>query len=536
MEKRHIELALLNIDKFGDTDIFPFTIEKQIFFDKKAEIIKYIENMHANFEEYLEKFAPKNISTFSPVGYTGFRWATQIDPIWNAYFLALVLSVAEEIEKKRIPLEDSVIHSYRFSPHYQNGTLFYETANWRSFQNQSLEVLKNSDFEYVVVCDIADYYSKILHQNLKRELECIDSTGETSQKISRILKKFSGANLHGLPIGGPAARILAELILSNTDAALQNSNIVFNRFVDDIHLFAKTRDDAHSQLYFLSTILMKNEGLTLQKHKTQIVTKDEFIRLVASKLNAENEEKNTIDRTKFMSLNVRHDPYSPTADEEYSKIKNEILKFDILRLLNEELNKTKIQQQFFKHILKTLSVLDEKTVSEAFVVMSENIRKLYTVFPMFMISIHANFHKLNKECKKILMSKFIELVNSHNYVLELELNVAYMLRVVGKEHTKESEEIVTNLYSKFSSSILVKSWIIQVFARWKNHNWIENQKQYFDVMSKWERRIFIVASNFMVDGGVEWRKNNQNGFNEYERIVQKWAESKIQDSNWELPL
>ena len=60
--------------------------------------------------------------------------------------------------------------------------------------------------------------------------------------------------------------------------------------------------------------------------------------------------------------------------------------------------------------------------------------------------------------------------------------------------------------------------------------------QYFDVMSKWERRIFIVASNFMVDGGVEWRKNNQNGFNEYERIVQKWAESKIQDSNWELPL
>ena len=38
------------------------------------------------------------------VGYTSFRWVTQIDPIWNAYLLGLVLSIAPAIEAERIPV------------------------------------------------------------------------------------------------------------------------------------------------------------------------------------------------------------------------------------------------------------------------------------------------------------------------------------------------------------------------------------------------------------------------------------------------
>ena len=60
MDKKHIELALLNIDKFGDTDIFPHTIEKQSFFDNKNEVVKHIQNIHAKYSEYLDKFPPVN--------------------------------------------------------------------------------------------------------------------------------------------------------------------------------------------------------------------------------------------------------------------------------------------------------------------------------------------------------------------------------------------------------------------------------------------------------------------------------------------
>lgn len=168
MDKKYIELALLNIINFGDTDIFPFPIENHIFFDKKGSVVKHIESLHKDFAENLNKNPPVNISTFSPVGYTGFRWATLIDPIWNAYLLALVISIGDEIEKERISTSKKIIHSYRFSPSITNGTLFDNNINWHSFQNDSLEFVKSSDFQYIVTCDIADFYSRVYHHKLEK--------------------------------------------------------------------------------------------------------------------------------------------------------------------------------------------------------------------------------------------------------------------------------------------------------------------------------------------------------------------------------
>ena len=62
-----------------------------IFYDKRKEIIEYIVNIHENFKNFQSKFPPININTCSPIGTTGFRWATLIDPIWNVYFLSLVI-------------------------------------------------------------------------------------------------------------------------------------------------------------------------------------------------------------------------------------------------------------------------------------------------------------------------------------------------------------------------------------------------------------------------------------------------------------
>ena len=49
-----------------------------------------------NREAYLARFSPLNVSSLTPVTYSGFRWATQIDPIWNAHFLACVLALLGE--------------------------------------------------------------------------------------------------------------------------------------------------------------------------------------------------------------------------------------------------------------------------------------------------------------------------------------------------------------------------------------------------------------------------------------------------------
>jgi hypothetical protein len=82
-------MAVQNIIKHGDTDIFPFPVETHAFFDKAKEIVDVILEYDDNFEEYITRFSPRNVSSLTPVSYEGFRWATQLDPIWNAHLLTV---------------------------------------------------------------------------------------------------------------------------------------------------------------------------------------------------------------------------------------------------------------------------------------------------------------------------------------------------------------------------------------------------------------------------------------------------------------
>ena len=85
--------AVANISQHGDTDIFPFPIENRIIFDSADKIKTYLLEADKDFDKFLTAYPPANYGTLAPVGYTGFRWATQIDPLWNVYFLGLVIEL-----------------------------------------------------------------------------------------------------------------------------------------------------------------------------------------------------------------------------------------------------------------------------------------------------------------------------------------------------------------------------------------------------------------------------------------------------------
>ncbi|MBU6464919.1 MAG: hypothetical protein KGI99_17240 [Bradyrhizobium sp.] len=92
----YFKRAISNVIRHGDTDIFPFPLENHIFFDKQLDCLALLRDIHRDFDGSLSRYPPAHESALAPVNYTGFRWATQIDPLWNLYFLALVLSIAEE--------------------------------------------------------------------------------------------------------------------------------------------------------------------------------------------------------------------------------------------------------------------------------------------------------------------------------------------------------------------------------------------------------------------------------------------------------
>lgn len=131
-------------------------------------------------------------------------------------------------------------------------------------------------FEIVVSTDISDFYSRVYHHRLKNALEQATKNTEAVRRIMSILSGLSLGTSYGLPVGGHAGRILAELLLNRTDRLLVNNGVHFARFVDDYTLFANTREEA--QLVFLSNVLMSNEGLTLSRSKTRFMTSAESVR------------------------------------------------------------------------------------------------------------------------------------------------------------------------------------------------------------------------------------------------------------------
>ena len=84
--KSSIEAAIRNVAAFGDTDIFPYSFEQHIFRDRPELLQRALEEIHKDFDNQLAQNPPHNITTLTPVSFTGFRWGTQIDPMWNAYY------------------------------------------------------------------------------------------------------------------------------------------------------------------------------------------------------------------------------------------------------------------------------------------------------------------------------------------------------------------------------------------------------------------------------------------------------------------
>jgi hypothetical protein len=243
------DCAVGNIARWGDTDVFPFPTENHILHDKRAEVVELLLEIHNDLPRALAAYPPAAEGSLSLVSYEGLRWVTQLDPVWNAYFLGLVLSIGEEIEQARLAQSKQVVFSYRFAPDLTRSSLFSDDA-WGAFARRSAELAESNT--HVAVCDIADFYSRIYHHRIKNALQLAAPGSGVPGQIDELLSQFSGGTSYGLPVGGPAARLLAEIALARVDALLEAKGIPFTRYADDYRLFAKSHNDAYRALLFLA--------------------------------------------------------------------------------------------------------------------------------------------------------------------------------------------------------------------------------------------------------------------------------------------
>lgn len=348
-----IEAAVKNIASHGDTDVFPFPFECYLFHDEPQACIALLEMMHANFDERMAANGPDTIETLSQVGYTGFRWATQIEPFWNAYYLACVIKLAEEVEAARLPLAAETVYSYRFLWQEAAGKLFGDST-WRDYKSRCMSL--SAEHAFVVVTDIADFYPRVYHHRIEVALSRLSSAGDVPGRVMKMLKAFSGTHVsYGLPIGGPASRILAELALAGVDQHLAARQVIFCRYADDYCLFCADQTSAYKNLVFLSERLF-NEGLVLNKKKTRILSADEFRETARAFMPAKNDEDPS-DEKKLLNISLRFDPYSPSADEDYEALKAAVGEVDILGILGREVAKAAIDPTVSRQAINAIKAL-----------------------------------------------------------------------------------------------------------------------------------------------------------------------------------
>lgn len=152
----------------------------------------------------------------------------------------------------RLSKDKDRVFSYRLQLDSTKKTLFDSNYGWHKFHETSLKLASQEKYDFVLICDISNFYQSIYHHRIENVLSKLNNPNKEIEKyIMDILKHFSNMKSYGLPIGGQASRILAELVLNRTDRLLYSKEIRFCRFVDDYHIFAKTKEELYSHLLYL---------------------------------------------------------------------------------------------------------------------------------------------------------------------------------------------------------------------------------------------------------------------------------------------
>lgn len=190
--------------------------------------------------------------------------------------MAAVIEIGPKIEGLRLPAVEIAAFSYRFEAS-EEGEIFKKGRSYRDWLFAQKEYLeKNPDIKFVLITDISDFYHRIYAHRLEGFFSDWPKGTKTATGLTtRIIKAIRGKESFGLPVGGPASRLLAELSLRDSDKALFDEGIPFTRFVDDYRFFIKN-DESYDVLAFLAENLL-TEGLTLNSAKTKIVERAKYL-------------------------------------------------------------------------------------------------------------------------------------------------------------------------------------------------------------------------------------------------------------------
>lgn len=515
IQEQSLDWALNHALRYGDTDVFPTPFEYEAIQHDWDNIKQFI--MEQNLLNW--KVRPLRV-LLSPKAKYGFRFITQLDPLDFVVFASVIKEIANDIESRRIPVNEKRVFSYRVDID-NNGQLFGRAVGYRDFLSQCNEILANNPgYSYVATTDIADFYSRIYIHRLKNALNSATTRASHVGTIMNLLSGWNGTETFGIPVGNAPSRLLAEITLSDVDEALLANGIEYIRYNDDYRIFATDYTEAYRHIAFLADILYRNHGLSLQPQKTGIYTAERF-------------RKRFLITPAEREINSLHERFEQLIDEiglndwyeqiDYDELEPEqqeaIDALNLVELFQEEVRKNDEPDiPLLKFILHRLSQLgDDSLVDDIF----NNIENILPVIPDA-VGYLGSLRYLNEEQKKGIGERVLKLLE-HSILSELAFHRMWILDLFTHSREWDNENQFFSMYASEADSSIKRKLILAMGRASQRHYFQSQWRSLFD-HPHWPRRALIAGASCMPpDARRHWFRSIEPSLDLLELAVMRWA-------------
>lgn len=514
LEESSIRWALDHLFKESDTDLYPRPYELQILFEEKEEVIKLCKNI--DVAQYHWKAARRFLI---PKDELSFRNATQLDLIDSILIGAIIFQFGEGIEKRRIPEKEKVVFSYRFKP-LPDGTLYKNNTAWNDFWENCR--ITAEFYEYVVICDISDFYNQIYLHTIENQLAESKFPPEIVKKISSLLTSITQKNSRGIPIGPHVSHLLAEMSLIPFDENLSFREIEFNRYVDDIIIFCEDRKEASIRLNQVAEALDKDQRLILQKQKTRIIPSKNFIALCGRNLmEIEDEDEEEIIQTilnyskgnAYTKIKI-----SDIKDKDIAKLSEE----NVTALLENYLNTPDPDYSKIRWIYRRLSQVGIASAVEFSINNYDKLIPALNDVCLYLSSCAENYNSDWKDIGEQILDMLEDEIIKSNEFYKISLLNLFVYNP-NLNHTASLIEIFDNAPENIKRKILLACANIKSAGSWLNT--LREKYRRFD---PWTQRAFLIAAkNLPKEARSFFFKSVKFDLRDddiLEKIIIKWAE------------
>lgn len=135
----------------------------------------------------------------------------------------------------------------------------------------------NAGYDYILKMDIEDFFDNVDHEILMKEIKMdIDDDRvvellESYVKYTLIVKDNIIVNKRGIPQGAPLSPLMANIYLNIIDKKLDEKNIKYIRYVDDIIFFFDNDREPEIVKNYVNHILKTETKLNINETKTAII-------------------------------------------------------------------------------------------------------------------------------------------------------------------------------------------------------------------------------------------------------------------------